>query len=191
MDSFNQETILLSDSDIAILKEELRNKKTFFWKFLGLLIIISPIGPLLGRVPHFIHDFNDYKKQVIQAAIFVFLLITFIYSRIVYRIKKDLINRTKIRFKTTIEKTKADSEIYKWGAKYCSIILYPIENIQEVEKPKALLYYLKKNMFPLKKFTIAIPVNIYPSLNEGQGIVEMSTYSKTFLSFKPISLNEI
>src|SRR6185437_8056929 len=99
--------------------------------------------------------------------------------------------RTKIRFKTTIEKTKADSEIYKWGAKYCSIILYPIENIQEVEKPKALLYYLKKNMFPLKKYTIAIPVNIYPSLNEGQGIVEMSTYSKTFLSFKPISLNEI
>ncbi len=189
MYSFNQETLLLSDSDIEILKREIKKNKISFWKSLGILILIIPIGPFLGKVPHVIHDFNEYKMQVIQGAILLFIVTTLFHSLIVYRIKKDLINRTKIRFKTTIEKTKDNSKIYKWGAKYCDIILDPIEKIQELEKPKGLLYYLKKNIFPSKKFTIQIPVSIYPSLNDGEGIIEVSKLSKTFLSFNPISNN--
>lgn len=57
MYSFNQETLLLSDSDIEILKREIKKNKISFWKSLGILILIIPIGPFLGKVPHVIHGF--------------------------------------------------------------------------------------------------------------------------------------
>ena len=185
---FNQETLLINDSDKEILKKELKNRKIQFWKSLGLIIIISPVAPLLSWRSHPIfNNFNDYKNLAIQISLFTFSITILLYSWFIYRIKKDLNDQTKIRFKTIIQKTKEDSEIYQKGVKYCDILLNPIEKSQEVEKPKGLLYYLKKNIFPPKKITIPIPVNIYPSLKEGEGMIEISTYSKTFLSFRNFS----
>jgi hypothetical protein len=176
--------MLCDEPDLELLRSEYNSRIKFFWTFALLIVfVVAPIGAL-GRFYH-PNTEEDYLLNLKVAEGFVVIWMLYLYFQIPYKIKKDIKYGTKFRIQTSIRKTNSNETISK-NARYCDILLITSNTDHEIPTRKSLLYYLIKNVFPMKPNTISVrvPKEKYINLVDGKGIIDISYYSKTFLNFK-------
>ncbi len=163
MNLFDTETILLDESDLDILKKESKKSAIFLWKTSGMFLVIGLLGPFMTKTPSLYHpprDLHDYLNRLYFIYAFVFAILIFAYYRTNYQIKRDIQNRTKLRFKALLIKSKPDQDLRRKD-NYGKVILKPINDNPVEETEGSLFFFLKKNISPDQPLSVNIPKDQY------------------------------